>query len=49
MTLYSIALFLHVVGALLLFVTLTVEGVALRQLHRAATTEGAQGAARCSG
>ena len=31
MTLYSVALFLHVVGALLLFVTLTVEGVALRQ------------------
>jgi len=31
MTLYSVALFVHVVGALLLFVTLTVEGVALRQ------------------
>ena len=31
MTLYSVALFLHVVGALLLFVTLAVEGVALRQ------------------
>lgn len=31
MTLYSVALFLHVVGALLLFVALTVEGVALRQ------------------
>jgi hypothetical protein len=45
MTVYSIALFLHVVGALLLFVTLTVEGVALRQLHRAATTEAAHGAA----
>jgi hypothetical protein len=45
MTLYSIALFLHVVGALLLFVTLTVEGVVLRQLHRAATREAAQGAA----
>jgi hypothetical protein len=45
MSLYSIALFVHVVGALLLFVTLTVEGVALRQLHRAATTEAAQGAA----
>jgi len=45
MTLYSIALFLHVVGALLLFVTITVEGVALRQLHRALTTESAQGAA----
>jgi hypothetical protein len=45
MTLYSIALFLHVVGALLLFVTLTVEGLALRQLHRAATAEAAQGGA----
>lgn len=44
MTLYSIALFLHIVGALLLFVTLTVEGVALRLLHRAATSEVAQGA-----
>jgi hypothetical protein len=44
MTLYSIALFLHVVGALLLFVTLTVEGIALRQLRRAATAEAAQGA-----
>ena len=39
MNLYSIALFVHVVGALLLFVTLTVEGVALRLLHRAATPE----------
>ena len=45
MTLYSIALFLHIVGALLLFVTLTVEGIALRQLHRAATMEAAQVAA----
>jgi hypothetical protein len=45
MTLYSIALFLHVVGAVLLFVTLTIEGVALRQLRRAVTTEAAQGAA----
>ena len=45
MNLYSIALFLHVVGALLLFVTLTVEGIALRQLHQAATPEAAQGAA----
>ena len=35
MSLYSLALFLHVVGALLLFVTLTVEGVALRLLRRA--------------
>ena len=30
MTLYSFALFLHIVGALLLFVLLTVEGVTLR-------------------
>jgi hypothetical protein len=45
MTLYSIALFLHVVGALLLFVTLTVEGVALRQLRRSASTELARNAA----
>jgi hypothetical protein len=45
MTLYSIALFLHIVGAILLFVTLTVEGIVLRQLHRAVTREAAQGAA----
>jgi hypothetical protein len=45
MTLYSIALFLHVVGALLLFVTLTVEGIALRQLRTAVTNEAAQTAA----
>jgi hypothetical protein len=44
MTLYSIALFLHVVGALLVFVTLTVEGIALRQLRRATTMEAAQAA-----
>src|SRR2546430_15400275 len=30
MNLYSIVLFVHIVGALLLFVLLTVEGVALR-------------------
>jgi hypothetical protein len=45
MSSYSIALFVHIVGAVLLFVTLTVEGVALRQLDAAATTEAAQGAA----
>jgi hypothetical protein len=44
-TLYSIALFLHIVGALLLFVTLAVEGVALGLLHRARTAEEAGGAA----
>src|ERR1700716_4263530 len=49
MTLYSIALFLHVVGALLLFVTLTVEGVALVQLRRAASAELAEGAAAVLG
>jgi hypothetical protein len=35
MTLYSVALFLHVVGAVLLFTALTVEGVGLRQLRGA--------------
>ena len=36
MSLYSIALFIHIVGALLLFVLLTIEGVALRQGFMAA-------------
>ena len=45
MSLYPVALFLHVVGALLLFVTLTVEGIALRQLRRAVTADAATGAA----
>jgi hypothetical protein len=45
MSLYSIALFLHIVGALLLFATLAVEGVALRLFHRAAATEAARSAA----
>jgi hypothetical protein len=36
MTLYSLALFFHIVGALLLFVLLTIEGVALRQAFLAA-------------
>jgi hypothetical protein len=44
MSLYSIALFLHVVGALLLFATLTLEGVALRQMRRAASSGEAQNA-----
>jgi hypothetical protein len=44
MTLYSIALFLHVVGALLLFASLTLEGIALRQMRRAAIPGEAQGA-----
>jgi hypothetical protein len=45
MSLYSIALFLHIVGALLLFVTLAVEGVALGLFHRAVAAEAAQNAA----
>src|SRR5260221_12757317 len=36
MTLYSIALFFHIVGALLLFVLLTIEGVSFRQGFMAA-------------
>src|SRR5258708_19348302 len=36
MSLYSIALFLHIVGAMLLFVLLTIEGVGLRQGFMAA-------------
>jgi hypothetical protein len=44
MSLYSIALFLHVLGAMLLIATLSVEGVALGQLRRVATTEAAQSA-----
>ena len=36
MSLYSIALFLHIVGSLLLFVLLTIEGVGLRQGFMAA-------------
>jgi hypothetical protein len=36
MSLYSISLFLHIVGAVLLFVLLTVEGVSLRQGFMAA-------------
>jgi hypothetical protein len=39
MTLYTLALFLHVVGAVLLFITLTLEGIALRQVRRATTAE----------
>ena len=30
MTLYSVALFLHIVGAVILFVTLTAEGISVR-------------------
>ena len=38
-SLYTAALFLHVVGALLLMATLTVEGIALWQIRRAPTVE----------
>ena len=38
MTLYAAALFLHVVGVLLLAAALTAEGVALAQLRRAETS-----------
>jgi hypothetical protein len=42
MTLYSIALFLHIVGALGLFVALGLEWVSLLYLRRAATIEQAR-------
>jgi len=38
-SLYTAALFLHVVGALLLIATLTLEGIALWQMRRAAMVE----------
>jgi hypothetical protein len=46
MSLYSIALFLHVTGAVLLFAAITVEGIALRLLRRAQTAEEARSAAQ---
>jgi hypothetical protein len=54
-TLYSFALFLHIVGALLLFTAFTVEGVGLFHLRRATTSaevlqwEGVLGLARIFG
>ncbi|MGH9162698.1 MAG: hypothetical protein ACRD2X_22250 [Vicinamibacteraceae bacterium] len=39
MTLYTVALFLHVVGAMIFFGGLAIEGVALRQIRRATTHE----------
>jgi hypothetical protein len=42
MTLYSIALFLHVVGALGLFVAFGIEGIGLAALGRASTLEQAR-------
>jgi hypothetical protein len=49
MTPYSIALFLHIVGALALFVALGLEGVVLFNLRRAATAEQVREWARVSG
>ena len=42
MTLYSVALFLHIVGALGLFAALGLEWTSLRQLRRAASAEQAR-------
>jgi len=39
MNIYSIALFLHIVGALALFATLAFEWVGLRQIHSATLSE----------
>jgi hypothetical protein len=49
MTLYAAALFLHVVGALLLFAALTLEGIALRQVRRAANLERVRDSAAIAG
>jgi hypothetical protein len=46
MSIYPIALFVHVAGAILLFATLTLEGIAIRLLRAVATArEGASSAA----
>src|SRR3981081_715628 len=46
MLFYSIALFVHVAGAIALFATLTLEGIAIRLLRQAANArEGASSAA----
>jgi hypothetical protein len=42
MTLYAYALFVHIVGALLLTTAFTTEGIALLQLRRTTTAEGAR-------
>ncbi len=55
MTLYSLALFVHIVGALMLFTAFTSEGIALFHLRRATTSaevemwEGVAGLARIFG
>jgi hypothetical protein len=46
MSIYPIALFVHVVGAILLVAALTLEGIAIRLLRRATTaSEGGSAAA----
>jgi len=49
MTLYSAALFLHIVGALLLFTAVTLEGIGLRQIRRASTPDQVREAAGIAG
>ncbi len=49
MTAYSIALFLHIVGALALFAALGLEGVALLNLRHSATAEQVREWAKVSG
>jgi hypothetical protein len=49
MTAYSIALFLHIIGALALFAALALEGVALLNLRRAETAEQVREWAKVSG
>lgn len=55
MTLYSLALFVHIIGALLLFTAFTSEGIALFHLRRATSSdqvrewEGVAGLARVFG
>ncbi|HKA11746.1 MAG TPA: hypothetical protein VKI99_14905 [Candidatus Dormibacteraeota bacterium] len=49
MTLYSAALFVHIVGALLLFTAVTLEGIGLRQMRRASTPEHVREAAGIAG
>ncbi|HKF18552.1 MAG TPA: hypothetical protein VKF14_15345 [Candidatus Dormibacteraeota bacterium] len=49
MTLYSVALFLHILGALLLFTALSLEGIGLRQMRRASTPDQVRDAAGIAG
>ncbi len=49
MKLYSVALFLHVVGALLMFTTLSLEGIGLRLIRRAATVQQVRDSAGVAG